>query len=404
MPEPHELARLTPEVHTLARPQVGPLIAARGVVQRNGAVRALFEQAKKEKWTPEQLAGAITPTLEAQLESTPEDAVEVAQYLADEFFQLGDAILLCDKDTGRAIARITEDDMYQPPDVRRESVNGEVRMAKPLPRLNPNLEGFLVSYVFEEARDRQMLAAIQAKLPQTAYLQEVGDVRLNPVTRAGRTMVAQHVRAELPDALAAVQGAARAFLDLFETEVPGRSFEMKALPLQKATSRGRHRIVDPKAANLRFSWETALKARIGGGWAREMAAQLVNEARKETGDFPVSISSTLDKLSPHHIEGMNLWVGDPATCLAIQRLAPSGNRPTILPCASDYSGVVGMSTVRGPLGMLIVTPNSYSFSTREMHLFWEMLAEVEYTLFVDWSRVRYLEVTGIPVEARAEIL
>jgi hypothetical protein len=400
MPEPHELARLTPEVHTLARPKVIPLIAGRGVVQRSGAVRALFDQAKKEGWTPERLAGAITPGLEEQLEATPEEVVEVAQYLADEFFQLGDAILLCDRETGRAMARITPDDMYQPPDVRREHGG----MATPLKRLNPNLEGFLVSYVFEEARDRQMLAAIQATLPQTDYLREVGDVRLNPVTRAGRARVTQNVRAELPDVLGTVQGAGRAFLNLFEPEIPERSFSMKALQKQKATSRGRQKIVDPKAANLNFSWEATLKARIGAGWVREMAAYLVNEARKETDDVPVSVHTTLDKLAPHHIEGMNLWVGDAATCMAIQRLAPPGNRPIILSCSPDYGGVIGMSTLKGPIGMLIPTPDSYSFSTREMHLHWEMLAEMEYTLFVDWSLVRYLEVTDIPVEARAEIL
>jgi hypothetical protein len=402
MPEPHELARLTPEVHTLARPQVIPLIAARGVVQRNGPVRAVFEQARKEKWTPELLAGAITPTLEEQLEATPEQAVEVAQYLADEFFQLGDAILLCDKDTGRAIARITEDDMYQPPDVRRETLDGSIRMAKPLPRLNPNLEGFLVSYVFEEARDKQMLAAIQGKLPQTQFLQEVGDVRLNRVTRAGRTMVAQSVRAELPDVLAGVQGAARAFLDLFPPELPTGAFEMSALPQQTASSKGRQRIVDQKAANLSFSWETALKARIGAGWVRDIASQLVNEARQQIHKDEQTITP-LDLLTPEHVEGRNLWVGNPATCLAIQRVSPPGNRPTILPCATDYAGVVGLSTLM-PVGMFLVTPDSYSFSTREMHLFWEMFAEMKYTLFVNWSRVRYLEVTDIPAEGVAVVL
>ena len=400
--EPHELARLVPEVLTLARPTARSLVAARGVVQRDTSVRATFERARKEEWAPERLAGEITPELERVLDVEPEDAVEVAQYLADEFFQVRDAILLCDKDTGRAIARITEDDMYQPPDVRRETLDGSIRMAKPLPRLNPNLEGFLVSYVFEEARDKQMLATIQGKLPQTQFLQEVGDIRLNRVTRAGRTMVAQSVRAELPDVLAGVQGAARAFLDLFPPELPTGAFEMSALPQQTASSKGRQRIVDQKAANLSFSWETALKARIGAGWVRDIASQLVNEARQQIHKDEQTITP-LDLLTPEHVEGRNLWVGNPATCLAIQRVSPPGNRPTILPCATDYAGVVGLSTLM-PVGMFLVTPDSYSFSTREMHLFWEMFAEMKYTLFVNWSRVRYLEVTDIPAEGVAVVL
>ena len=400
MPEPTELARLTPEVHSLARPSVRPLIAARGVVQRSEPVRALFVQAKAEGWTSEQLAGAITPFLTEALECEPQEAIEVAQYLADEFAQIGDAVLLCDRTTGKAIARITEEDIYQPPKQRRE---GSTELATPLKRLNPNLEGFLVSYIFEEARDREMVTAIQARLPQSDFLREVGDDRLNPITRAGRTRVTQAVRDALPDLLVGVQGAGRTFLDLFPVS---SSTEVRAgctsLAAQMAKAEGRQLIVDPKSMNLRFSWESTLKARIGAGWVRDIAAQLVNEARTGTRkDLRLSVPYSL--LGQEHIEGMNLWVGDPASCLAIQRIAPSNKRPAILPCAPEFSGVVGLSTL-GPVGAVVVAPNSYSFVTREIHGHWENLAEMVYTLCVDWTRVRYMEVTDLPVEARAEIL
>jgi hypothetical protein len=116
--------------------------------------------------------------------------VEVAQYLADEYFQLGDAVLICDRTTGKAIARISDADMYQPPDQVRESGN----LAKPLPRLNPNLEGFLVSYIFEQERDRQLRADILATLPGTEFLAEHGDPKpcASPCRTCSRPFRAQH--------------------------------------------------------------------------------------------------------------------------------------------------------------------------------------------------------------------
>jgi hypothetical protein len=372
-------------------------------VQHDQKVRATFQQAKKEGWTPEKLAGAITPTLEEALECEPEAAIEVAQYLADEFFQLGDAVLLCDRTTGRALARISDADMYQPPPQRRE---GSEALATPLPRLNPNLEGFLVSYIFEEARDRQMVEAIQARLPQTDFLREVGDRRLDAVTRVGRIRVADRVRETLPDILATVQGAGRAFLDLLRpidsATDPHAVVLCPPLPRQRAETRGQQNIVDPRAMNLRFSWEATLRARIAAGWVREIAAQVVNEGRAHIQqDRQVAVAHPMLTLA--HVEGVPLWVGDPATCNAIRRTFPQTvHAPIILPCTPLFSGAVGLSDATA-LGCLLVHPDTYSFSTRELNGRWDMIAQMEYTLFIDWSHVRYLTVTDLPVEGIAEI-
>lgn len=396
-----DLTRFTPEVRTLARPQAIPLIGARGVVHRSPALQATFQQARAEGWTPERLAGAITPELEQALECEPEASVEVAQYLADEYFQLGDAVLICDRTTGKAIARISDADMYQPPDQVRESGN----LAKPLPRLNPNLEGFLVSYIFEQERDRQLRADILATLPGTEFLAEHGDPRIAPVTRAGRAGIAQTVRESLPDVLQAVQGSARAFLDYFElTSATPRSLD--PLPRQTATASGSQNIVDPKAMNLRFSWEATIRARTGAGWVREMAAHLLNEASQRIRpDLRLTVPYPL--LSHDHVEGRSFWAGEPNTCIAIQRALAGGRAgppPTILPCTPGQTSALGFMGSSWKVGTILIHPESYEFTTREVHGRWDMVARMQYTLCVDWDRVRFLHVTDIPITARAEIL
>ena len=100
-----------PQVQTLARPVAASLLAARHEAQRNPVLQKLVCQARKEKWSATQLAEAITPELTARLEDTPEQIAQVAQYLADEYSQIGDALLIVSNVTGKAIARITDKDI-----------------------------------------------------------------------------------------------------------------------------------------------------------------------------------------------------------------------------------------------------------------------------------------------------
>jgi hypothetical protein len=390
---PADLARLqAPEVRSLAKPEADPLIAARGVVHRSDTLKAAFQQARSERWTPEQLAGAITPELEQALDCQPEAAVEVAQYLADEFFQIGDAVLVIDRNTGKAIARATDADMYQPSPVRRE----DGHLAPQLPRLNPNLEGFLVSYIFEAERDAQVRDELAARLPRSVFLTPELDPRLRAVTRAGRAQIAENVRTALPDVLDAVQGSARAFLSCFDlvTEPPPN---LDALPRQTATASGRQNIVDAKAMNPRFSWDALIRARTGAGWVREMAAHLVNQAQEHAhpGRRSTVAFSLLDE---EHIDGWPFWVGEPQTLRAIQQAVPENAEfPIIFPCLPAHTEAVGIMPPLVGAGAIIVHPGTYAFSTREIHGRWEMQARMEYTLYVDWSRIRYLHVTDIPV-------
>jgi hypothetical protein len=160
--------------------------------------------------------------------------------------------------------------------------------------------------------------------------------------------------------------------------------------------------------NLRFSWEATLKARTGVEWVREMAAFLVNEARTRTQG--VVVAHPL--LTREHVTGSLFWVGDPDTLRAMQTIpAPPGmNPPTwsrfqTLPCVPNFQGAVGFPDPGlRPVGVIYVHPESYDFTSRELHGRWETYGRMEYTLAVDWSKLRYLHVSDIPVSADAEII
>ena len=142
----------------------------------------------------------------------------------------------------------------------------------------------------------------------------------------------------------------------------------------------------------------------GGGWVREMGTHLVNEAQKYIrhdlqGTVPLPL------LSYEHIEGHPFWVGDPDTIRAMSLLPrPPGHVPMgTFPCPT-HQGVLGLPVTGSPIGAILIHPDTYEFSTREVHLRWEMIARMEYTIYVNWDYVRFLHVTDIPIEARVEIV
>ena len=81
------------------------------------------------------------------------------------------------------------EDLWQPNLVPRE--NGD--LAQPLPRLRPEIEAVHTHAVAEVARETDIVTAASATLPQTDFVAEHGDPRLNLLTRQGR----EHMREEL---------------------------------------------------------------------------------------------------------------------------------------------------------------------------------------------------------------
>ncbi len=373
-----ELERVLPEVKTLARPVKGPLLAARHEVKRSPKLQALFRAARKERWPAAKLAEDVAPVLENLLEGSPAELREVATYLADEYEQVGDAVLIVSTVTGKAIARITDEDIWQPDPVPRHSGN----LVKPLPRLRPDLEGFLVQWVFDEDREQNLLATLSKKGAQTSLTREEGDRRLLPVTRAGRASLAQELGDALPNILGAVQGASRAFLGHFSV-LSEHPVETKLSPLVKCTAFGRvvTPIADLSTFNLRYDRLGAMAAQIGTSWVREIARTLaMGTATKER----VRVTW------PFNTPGF--WIGGPdlVQAFGVHRALVVDGAPSTI--------------VRPPAGVIVIEPSSYACQGREVFDRWEVAAAVEYTLYVNWENVVTFDIEGLPEVAVAELV
>lgn len=379
------LERAVGEVLTLARPEGGPLIAARHEVQRNKRLKAIFTQARQEKWAADKLAEEITPELTDRLEAPPDQVAQVARYLADEYEQIGDTILVCSPTTGKAFARLRDEDIIQPAPVPRESGT----MAKPLPRIRPDLHGFLVQWVFDEEREKQITEAIALRSHQTALQQEEGDSRLLPLTRAGRAKLTQNLRQSLPLLLRADSGLLRTFLNHFDIlEEPPKDSAL--WPVEETESRYgvTASLADLKSYNLRYDHHRATLAKVGAGWVRDIATTLALAAREYAsvratvrwpeGSFPPEVFTF----------SADMWVGTPEFTKA---LVETGCNVLWMPVkgipATGLSGKVGA----------IVTMD-FDCKSREVFDRWETMAVVKYQLWVDWTRVASFDFLGGPVE------
>jgi hypothetical protein len=49
------------------------------------------------------------------------------------------------------------------------------------------------------------------------------------------------------------------------------------------------------------------------------------------------------------------------------------------------------------VGAIVIDPASYKCSTREFHDRWEIMAKFEYTVWIDWAKVRSLVIDDVPM-------
>ena len=364
------LTRLEPTVRTLARPDATPLLAARALVQRDADLQVAFVKAKAEGWDAQRLADEMQPTLEATLEGTPEALREAGLYLADEYLQGGDGIMLVSRDTGKVLARLSEEDIWQPEPIRREDGS----LVKPLPRIRPDLEGFLVQWAFDRGREQK---AVQALAPWAA-----GTVAAKQVTREGRKSLTQHIEADAPMLLAQARGGARGFLEGFELVeadvVAGTG--LMALPRATAYARTRTPLADLGAFNHRFDVLASQKGVIANAWVGEMARMLAEscpEARR------IDMAAFWDG----EVAWPPFWVA-PANAVDVFR------RAGVQALFIESTRALGMTK---RVGVLQIHPGSYRVGSREVFDRWEVGASVDYTLWVDWSAVRGATIEGLPV-------
>lgn len=375
-----KLARLEPQVRTLARPDAGPLLSSRHNIQRSPEAQDLFKRARAESWTAEQLAEQLQPVLQERVEGTNEQIAASARYLADEYLQIGDAVLLISTQTGKAIARVTDEDIWQPEPVPRE---GGGRMARPLPRLRPELEGFLVEWVFNTSKEEALTASLSRRVTQTDLLRQEGDQRLLPVTKGGRKHIVTRVEEALPTLLGECQGLTKEFLSHFELrseDPPGLEPLLRCVAIARTLTP----ITDPTTFNLRHDHFTALSSRIPSQWVREFARSLAVAAHQRASAEPISYRN----VALADLSSAQFWVAEPDTVQALYTKNPS----------SAAFPVEGAPTtgLNDKVGAIVIDPASYACRSREFHSRWEIVAKVEYVLWVDWTKIRTLNLDGVP--------
>lgn len=346
------LTRLEPEVRTLARPSSKGLLAARGEIQRNADLQVVFVKAKAERWPASRLAEAIQPLLEERIEESPEAIREASLYLADEYLQGEEGILLVSKETGRALARITEEDIWLPQPVRREDGS----LVTPLPRLRPDLEGFLVQWAFDRSREERRVSELAPWQQQTAAARQI--------TRKGRQELVEHLRADSENLLSGLKGSAKAFLDFVcggqsDTDISADTYT--PLPRMTAVARTRTPLADLKSFNPRFDVLSNQRAVLGDALVREMGRTLALHHPSPEPSKSVSV------------EGIGFWV------------AGTGAPSLLDSLYVDSDVTLGLTK---DACLLVVHPESYRVESREVFDRWEIMAMVDYTLWVDWSKIQ----------------
>lgn len=375
---PTEIARVEVNVLSKANPTPGLLRLARVVVQRTPEVSALFTQAKEEGHTAEWLRDRLTPELEKFFPG--ESVEEVATFLADEYLQIGDAILLISSETGRALARISDDDMYQPAAVPRESGN----MAMPARRLRPDIEGFIVQWIFDRNQEREVVEKVLSRIPQTQLLRDEGDSRALFVTRDGRRLLTSQIQDSLPTLLESSTGIVRGFLGFFPLGRPENTSEYVRIPDLKVFATARQPLQDPSTRNLRQDVRGSVLASSSTGWIREIASTLLRVGVERPGFIRV-VLSLVEALRGRET---GLWIAPPNVARALQGLGVRA-----LPVQTSREDVAIYLTE--PAGFLEVDPNAYWCRSREVHDRWTVETEMTASLWVDWRRVTVLPLNGI---------
>lgn len=386
---PNDLARV-PKITTLSRPAPRVLLSARFEVQRNAFIRTAMEKFKgdKDADAAAKLAGELQSLLAEHLDASSEDLSETAKYLADEYLQIGDAVLIVSRDTGMPIAKVTADDMWQPNLVPRD--NGG--MATPLARLRPELEGFLVRWVFERAREEKIVEELANRVATTDFLAKNGDPRLYATTRAGREIILEDLRSALPDLIpTAVGGSLGGFLRLLLNVGEPTDKSGKSYPGFKAYARINTPMMDHKSRNLFFDIIGTHRSLIATQWGREIARTISRLAHAD--------QKVCEQDFPNLAEAKGLWVAPPEEAAAMRSkfapycfVIPIEGASTFCvkdPCASIGNLVLGKTDI----------------VQREVHDRWEIAATLDYDLYIEWSAISPVHFTDLPApEVSAQIV
>lgn len=376
---------LVPKVTSLAKPSGQVLIAARFEVQRNNELRAVMEEFKGQtgEEAAANLTAAIEPILAHTVEGTPAEIAETSRYLADEYLQIGDSVLVIDRETGLAVLKISDEDMWEPALVPRESGS----MAKPLPRLRPELQGYLVRWHFEKHREEKLVEDLKTRLVQTEADRELGDRRLLATTMVGRKALTGELEAVLPFLLPnAVGGYLRGLYDVVSVTADGDiPCGFKAYPGFKAYAKVAMGMHDAKARNLLFDVFTSHRSAIAAQWTREVARTITRLADQEKDSRTCHVDASLPE---------GLWIAPPDEAAALV-VFPTGS---VVPVEGAVT-----TLVTAPIAHLVL--GKTEIASREVHGRWEIAATIEYALYLNLDHAQCVFLDDMPpTEARAVVV
>jgi hypothetical protein len=380
------VSKLEPRVTSLAKPSVQNLLQARAEVQRDAAMKQLFRDAKEQghptEWLVDQLASRLAGLWDGDL---PE-ALEAARYLADEFTQLGEGILIVSTETGKAIAKLDESDLYTPAPVPRESGN----FAEPLPRIEPGMEAMIVSWGLEKGREERVEALLAQRANQTALLREEGDRRLWIATRKGRARMAGALADDHPKTLLErAGGTSGAFLKHFDLaldppEGAGRTYRLETTMAL--------RVQDTLTSNLQYDRLGSMRGVVAQSWIRELGKQLARDALKGRS-APVWQASNI---TYEQIQQAETWVASPEVMLRFLDVMFGKVSMGSMVMPVDGSGTLGL---KGKVGTIVV-PETCHVQNREVFGRWEVHASLDIQVFIDWSKTIPVDVQGLAYEAQ----
>lgn len=378
--------RIEPQVVSRAKPSADWLKDARALLNRNESLRSYVRQARADGLDAASAVDGLSIRLnELWGGQRAQEAYEVAQYLWDEQSQLGEGYYITSTETGKVVASLSERDIYQPAPVPREGGG----MAVPLPRIRPDIEAALTCWAFDAGREAQMLQKLAERAHQTALLREEGDPRMLVATRAGRHhIVDQFSKFDPRILLRAAGGTSGAFLSMFELRTHDPE-DTTGLHLVEGTvySKTVMGVQDMTTVNLHHNRAASLQGALVQGWVREVARHLSRAASNNVNE-PEEIRQ-LD-LKKDHFGGSNVWVSPPEAVRYLRRAEPN---LSVLPVPSaDLMGLL-------PSAGVLVVPREFAASSHEMFDRWEAHSTLTFRLWVDWSKVRLLRLSGVEHQA-----
>lgn len=376
------IQRLDPKIESLAKPEWEWLLQARAELNRDEGLRAFFVEAKKTGADATWAIDNVAVRIAARWGDHTEQARECAQYLWDEFSQLGEGIYLASSETGKTVAVLSESNLWQPPMTARS----DGTLAQPLPRIRPDLEGMIVCYISDQERERRVMSVLAQRVGQTDLLRQEGDPRLLLASRAGRRQIVEDLRRfDVEVLLAAAGGSSRAFLQHFDLVRERQASGLEAIE-GCAYTRSVMGVQDQTTVNVRHDRAGTIRAAAVQGWVREIARVVANRAQNRT-EVP---SIGVGELHQDHLQGAQTWVCAPSVLRNLVRTDPT---ISVLPVEEVQPvGLVGKAGY-------IVVPEEFEAESLERFDRWSTLTAFKFTVFIDWSAVRVLKVHGVVHQA-----